>query len=106
MAEKALILNYYGNQSFKVRDNENDKSWNELGQDKLAESKMQWWVKDEENLVPKNYLWEYDDDEVSYQTCTAVAKLYSTKNGEPEDEDNENLNKKYFLALKSTPAPL
>ena len=100
IAENVLILNYYGQQSFRVRDNENDKTWDGLGI--LAPTEMEWFVKDENNIIPNNYLYEYKDRK-SYQSCAAVAPMYSTVNGQPVDDD---LNKKYFLAKDSTPAPL
>ena len=80
MAERVLVLNYYGDQSFRISDNENNKSWDDLGKEKLADTYLQWFDKDEQNLIPDNYLQKFEDG-VAYQTCTAIAPMYSTVNG-------------------------
>ena len=67
---------------------------------------MEWFQKDEFNIVPDSYKFEYTEDSLSYQHCTAIAPLYSTKNGVAVDEDMKNINKKYWLAKEGIPVTI
>ena len=100
ISETVFVENFYGQESFKIKDNENNKSWNTRGI--FAEEDMEWFKADEEGLIPDNYLNEWED-RISYSSCVAIAPMYSIVNGEAEDR---NLNKKYFMAQKSVPATL
>ena len=63
ISETVFVENFYGQESFKIEDNENDKSWNTRGI--FAEEDMEWFKADEEGLIPDNYLNEWED-RISY----------------------------------------
>ena len=52
-----VVNNFYGKQSFKVSDSENDKRWDQMGT--MADAEMEWFKEDENNLIENNYLNEY-----------------------------------------------
>ena len=97
---KVLVLNYYGEESFKVKKDEDEEPeelfWHQIGS--LAEREMEWWRQDEDNIIEGAYTSEFFERE-AFQTCTAIAPLYATKNGEPLDDD---VNKKYEQALEGS----
>ena len=88
------VLNFYGTESFRVAEaSSNLAQWHQIGQEAMVE--MEWFQKDDKNLIHNNYVSEYYE-RTSYQSCTAVAPLYLTKNGKAVDS---SLNKKYGQAL-------
>ena len=95
-----FIGNYYGEQSFKVADNINTNTWERMGS--TADVSMEWFRMDDIGLVEDSYAYEYIE-RTSYQTCTAIAPMYSTINDRFVDEENEVMNKKYWLALEGNP---
>ena len=87
------VLNFYGTQPFRVAEEDSSLAqWHQIGQAAMLE--MEWFQKDDNNLIHNNYVSEYFE-RTSYQSCTAVAPLYMTKNGESVVS---SLNKKYGQA--------
>ena len=84
-----------------MTDSENDFTWDGLGEE--AHPDMQWFKKDDLRLINENYLYELKSLRKSYQSCAAIAPLYSTKNGEAVDED---MNKKYWMAKEGVPVTI